>query len=119
MQAPADDPAVNAPQWGPKGANLTATAGKGTITLKWTKAPGAARYDVCRADPVGQVRLEDAVKVTRWEDSNVLAGTRYRYYVRAYTATGQGSPPSNTVFVELPPPDYMMSTRRAEDSVAN
>jgi 2,4-dienoyl-CoA reductase-like NADH-dependent reductase (Old Yellow Enzyme family) len=119
LQAPADDPTVNAPQWGPSGANLTATAGKGTITLKWTKAPGAARYDVCRADPVGQVRLEDAVKVTRWEDSNVLAGTRYRYYVRAYAATGQGSPPSNTVFVELPLPDYMTSTMRAEDSVAN
>jgi len=65
------------------------------------------------------VRLEDAVKVTRWEDSNVLAGTRYRYYVRAYTATGQGSPPSNTVYVELPPPDYMASRMRVEDSVAN
>ena len=110
LQAPADDPGAGAPQWGAKGANLVATAKAGTVQLKWSKAAAAApaaRYDVYRADEQGRVHVEDAVKVTRWEDHNVLGGSRYRYYVRAYAPTGQGSVPSNTVVVDLPKPDYM------------
>jgi hypothetical protein len=44
LQAPADDPGANAPQWGANGANLMATADNGRITSKWAKAPGAGRY---------------------------------------------------------------------------
>ncbi len=118
LQAPADDPGATAPQWGAKGANLVATATAGTVQLKWSKAAAAARYDVYRADEQGRVHVEDAVKVTRWEDHNVLGGSRYRYYVRAYAPTGQGSLPSNTVVVELPKPDYMASSAVAERSLA-
>jgi 2,4-dienoyl-CoA reductase-like NADH-dependent reductase (Old Yellow Enzyme family) len=119
LQAPPDDRSTGAPQWGTDGANLKATAAKeGVITLKWNKAPGAARYDVMRSDDLGNVSFEDAVKVTRWEDRNLLAGRTYRYYVRPYAATGQGGVPSNTVFVDLPQPAYMpkpaaMSSSRA------
>ncbi len=77
----------------------------GAVLLRWNKAAGAARYDIHRCDDLGNVSFEDAVKVTRWEDEN-LAGRRYRYYVRAYAASGQGSAPSNSVFVDLPAPDY-------------
>ncbi len=108
LQAPPDDHAAGAPEWGPAGAELKATiTNTGTVLLRWKKAPGAARYDVHRCDDLGNVSFEDAVKVTRWEDENLLAGRRYRYYVRAYAASGQGSPPSNTVFVDLPAPSYL------------
>ena len=108
LQAPADDRTAGAPDWGPAGAELAATiTNTGTVLLRWKKAPGAARYDVHRCDDLGNVSFEDAVKVTRWEDENLLSGRRYRYYVRAYAASGQGSAPSNSVFVDLPAPSYL------------
>ncbi len=108
LQAPPDDRAAGAPEWGPAGAELTATiTNTGAVLLRWKKAAGAARYDVHRCDDLGQVSFEDAVKVTRWEDETLLAGRRYRYYVRAYAASGQGGPPSNSVFVDLPASPYL------------
>lgn len=108
LQAPADDRTAGAPDWGATGAELVATVtNTGTVLLRWKKAPGAARYDVHRCDDLGNVSFEDAVKVTRWEDENLLSGRRYRYYVRAYAASGQGSAPSNSVFVDLPAPCYL------------
>ena len=76
--------------------------GDGKATLKWNKAAGAARYDVCRTDPLGNVEIADAVKVTRWEDPGLLAGMQYRYHVCAYGAAGQGGATSNTVSLPLP-----------------
>lgn len=102
LQAPADDGASEAPCWSAQGANLMATAGKGKAVLKWDKAPGAARYDICRTDPLGNVEIADAVKVTRWEDHRLLAGMQYRYQVRAYGAAGQGGAASNMVTLSLP-----------------
>ncbi len=107
LQAPPDDRASEAPGWGAQGANLTATIGGGKAALKWNKAAGAARYDVCRTDPLGNVEIADAVKVTRWEDHNLLAGMQYRYQVRAYGAAGQGGVGSNTVAVTLPLPAFV------------
>jgi 2,4-dienoyl-CoA reductase-like NADH-dependent reductase (Old Yellow Enzyme family) len=106
LQAP-DDLAADAPQWSAAGPDLKATVKDGAVLLKWNKAPGAARYDVLRSDDTGEVLFKDAVKVTRWEDEHLLAGRRYRYYVRPYAATGQGGPPSNSVFVDVPRPSYM------------
>ena len=102
LQAPPDDRASEAPRWSTEGANLTATVGDGKAALKWNKAAGAVRYDVCRTDPLGKVEIVDAVKVTRWEDHNLLAGMPYRYHVCAYGAAGQGGATSNTVTVSLP-----------------
>jgi dimethylglycine catabolism A len=105
LQAPPDDRANEAPEWGVEGANLTATIGKGAVALKWSKAAGAARYDVFRTDSLGNVHIADAVKVTRWEDHGVLAGMPYSYHVCAYGAAGQGGANSNTVAVTLPMPN--------------
>jgi 2,4-dienoyl-CoA reductase-like NADH-dependent reductase (Old Yellow Enzyme family) len=105
LQAPPDDRAGETPRWSAEGANLTATVGAGKATLKWNKASGAARYDVCRTDPLGKVDIADAVKVTRWEDHGLLAGMPYRYHVCAYGAAGQGGATSNTVTVSLPMPN--------------
>lgn len=106
LQAPPDDRSQAAPQWGSTGAGLSAAVQDGSVLLKWSKAAGAARYDVHRCDDLGNVTFADAVKVTRWEDKNVLAGRRYRYYVRAYAPNGAGSAPSSTVYVDLPMPSY-------------
>ena len=107
LQAPAYDPAADAPSWGPDRGGLTATVEAGSATLTWSKAAGAARYDVYRADDSGEVRVEDAVKGTHFVDRNVLAGMRYRYYVRACGASGQPGPPSTSVVIEPPLPAYM------------
>lgn len=106
LQAPPDDRGAAAPQWGGAGANLTVAIGDGRAALKWNKAAGAARYDVCRTDSLGNANVVDAVKVTRWEDHNLLAGMPYRYHVRAYGAAGQGGASSNTVTVMLPLPAF-------------
>jgi 2,4-dienoyl-CoA reductase-like NADH-dependent reductase (Old Yellow Enzyme family) len=106
LQAPPDDRASEAPRWSTEGANLTATVGDGKAALKWNKAAGAVRYDVCRTDPLGKVEIVDAVKVTRWEDHNLLAGMPYRYHVRAYGSAGQGGAASNMVAVSLPMPNF-------------
>jgi 2,4-dienoyl-CoA reductase-like NADH-dependent reductase (Old Yellow Enzyme family) len=111
LQAPPDDRDADVPHWGPVGANLAVTLGEGKVTLKWAKATGASRYDVCRTDPLGNIHVADAVKVTRWEDQNLLAGMRYRYHVRAYGTAGQGGAASNTVVVELPLPAYASRLR--------
>jgi 2,4-dienoyl-CoA reductase-like NADH-dependent reductase (Old Yellow Enzyme family) len=105
LQAPPDDRCGPAPSWSEDGANLTATIGKGKAALKWSKAAGAVRYDIFRTDPLGNVEIADAVKVTRWEDHNLLAGMPYRYHVCAYGAAGQGGATSNIVTVSLPMAD--------------
>jgi len=107
LQAPPDSLGNAAPQWGGAGAKLTATVQNGSALLKWSKAPGAARYDVHRCDDLGEITFVDAVKVTRWEDKSILAGRQYQYFVRAYGATGAGSVPSNMVEINLPAPDYV------------
>jgi len=114
LQAPLDGLGDAAPQWGGAGANLTASVQNGSALLKWSKAAGAVRYDVHRCDDLGKVSFVDAVKVTRWEDKDILAGRQYRYFVRAYGATGAGSAPSNTVQLDLPAPDYLARTPNRE-----
>ena len=115
LQAPADDRSLTAPHWDAEGASLTATLQKnGAVLLRWKKAAGAARYDVFRTDDLGHVEFMDAVKVTRWEDNDCLAGHRYRYYVRPFAKAGEGSAPSNTVYIDLPAPSYMPQARTME-----
>jgi hypothetical protein len=106
LQAPPDDRSAESPRWSADGANLVATVGNGKAALKWNKAAGAARYDVCRTDPLGHVEIADTVKVTRGEDHGLLAGMQYRYHVCAYGAAGQGGASSNAVTVSLPMPNF-------------
>ena len=100
LQAPADDPSAEAPRWGADGGGLTVHLADGRAELAWSRAEGAARYDVYRAADDGEVRVEDAVKVTGWTDAGILGGMRYHYYVRACGVAGQPSVPSNQVVVE-------------------
>jgi 2,4-dienoyl-CoA reductase-like NADH-dependent reductase (Old Yellow Enzyme family) len=108
IQAPKDDPAVQAPQWAQAEASLTAIPRESRVELKWSKAPGAVTYQVYRADEQGDPQMMDAVKVTFWVDHGALGGHGYRYFVRPCAATGTPGRRSNTVTVEIPAPNYMV-----------
>ncbi len=103
-QAPRDDPAVQAPKWAEAG--LTAIPTASGIDLKWSKAAGAATYQVYRAEEPGDPQMIDAVKVAFWSDNDVLGGNTYRYFVRPCAATGTPGARSNTATVDLPAPSY-------------
>ena len=109
IQAPEDDPAVQAPQWAQADKSLTAIPAGSRVELKWPKAPGAANYQVYRADEQGDPQMMDAVKVTFWVDKGVLGGHSYRYFVRPCAATGTPGARSNTAMVAVPAPSYMVT----------
>jgi len=109
IQAPKDDPSVQAPQWAQAEANVTAIAKESRVELKWPKAAGATTYQVYRADAQGEPEMIDAVKVTFWIDNAVLGGHKYRYFVRPCAATGKPGQRSNTATVEVPAPSYMVA----------
>jgi 2,4-dienoyl-CoA reductase-like NADH-dependent reductase (Old Yellow Enzyme family) len=109
LQAPKDDPAVQAPQWAQAETSLTAIPGQTRVELKWPKAPGAATYQVYRADEHGDPEMIDAVKVAFWVDNDVLGGQTYRYFVRPCAATGTPGARSNTATVAVPAPGYMVA----------
>jgi dimethylglycine catabolism A len=107
LQAPEDDPAIQAPQWAAAGAVLTATAKDSRIELKWPKAAGASHYEVYRAEENSDPAMLDAVKVTFWVDNTVLGGHRYDYFVRPCAASGRPGPRTDTVAVDVPAPNYL------------
>jgi dimethylglycine catabolism A len=107
IQAPPDDPVVQAPQWAQADASLTAVANESRVELKWPKATGASHYQVYRATGQGDPEMLDAVKVTFWTDSGVLGGHTYRYFVRPCATTGKAGQRSNTTSVDVPAPSYM------------
>ncbi|MDH4188605.1 MAG: NADH:flavin oxidoreductase [Betaproteobacteria bacterium] len=107
IQAPADNPAIQVPQWTPSAAGLTAIARESRVELKWPKAAGASHYEVYRAEARGHAELIDAVKVAFWVDNAVLGGHRYTYHVRPCAASGRPGPRSATVGVDVPAPSYL------------
>ena len=71
--------------------NLTATAGSGAITLRWTAVPNATGYKIFRstdgtwtAPPIGDTRR------TEFRDRNLVNGTQYFYKVAGYNRAGTG-----------------------------
>jgi len=107
LQAPDDDPTIQAPQWGPAGPGLTATPRESRVELKWPKAAGASHYEVYRAEENGDPEMLDAVKVTFWVDNTVLGGHRYSYFVRPCAVSGRPGARTATVAVEAPAPSYL------------
>ena len=108
-QAPADDPAVLAPQWAAARGSLTAIATGSQVDLKWSKAPGAATYQVYRAEGQDDPQMIDAVKLTFWSDHDVLGGNTYRYFVRPCAQTGTPGARSDTATVKVPAPSYIVA----------
>jgi len=107
-QAPPDNPQEEAPQWPADGGGLEAEHDDGAVRLRW-RAPQSGTvigYDIYRADANGQTACIEAVKSTKYTDRGVLGGLSYTYYVRAFTAAGQASAPSNAVTLDVPMPDF-------------
>ena len=107
IQAPKDDPSVQAPQWTQANTGLTAIPKETRVELKWPKAAGATTYQVYRAEAQGEPEMIDAVKVTFWVDNGILGGHKYRYFVRPCAATGKPGQRSNTMIVDVPAPAYL------------
>ena len=106
LQAPKETPTATAPLWGDGGAGLLATLTEACVALRWSKAPGAACYDIYRSTDGAEAELQDAVKITKWVDKCVLGGQRYRYQIRPRNADGRAGIPASTA-VEFPLPGYM------------
>jgi len=107
IQAPDDDPTVQAPKWADPDKSLTAIIKDSRTELKWPKASGSANYQVYRAIDEDDPEMIDAVKVTFWVDNAVLGGHKYRYFVRPCAATGRPGQRSNTAIVDVPAPAYL------------
>jgi 2,4-dienoyl-CoA reductase-like NADH-dependent reductase (Old Yellow Enzyme family) len=107
-QAPPDIADGDAPTWPDGGPALEAVAEKGQIKLKWAPAAGdrVIGYDVYRAEDGGDVTCVEAVKNAKYSDRVAIGGLTYTYYVRAFDAVGRTSPPSNSITVAMPIPDY-------------
>jgi 2,4-dienoyl-CoA reductase-like NADH-dependent reductase (Old Yellow Enzyme family) len=108
IQAPREDATGASPHWGNAGAGLAAEIRDGTARLSWRKAEGShiAGYDIFRAEDGGAAVIVEAVKSTKHADKTVLGGLAYTYHVMAYDSSGRHSPPSNSVSVEMPLPDF-------------
>jgi 2,4-dienoyl-CoA reductase-like NADH-dependent reductase (Old Yellow Enzyme family) len=109
-QAPRETAIAAGPAWPTAGAALAATAKDGTVQLAWTRATGdVTGYDIHRAEDDGRAVVVEAVKSTKFKDSEVLGGLRYAYYVTAYDSAGRQSPPSNIVRIQLPIPAFTIA----------
>jgi fibronectin type 3 domain-containing protein len=84
---------------------LTATAGKGRITLAWNVTQGALRYSVKRSEAEGTPFLVIAtVTDCSYVDDKVVSGTKYFYLVSASNEAGEGgdSAPAQATFAAPP-----------------
>ena len=107
IQAPREDASGEAPDWGADGAGLAAEFRNGQVRLTWRRPSGdVAGYDVHRAEDGAGAVIVEAVKSTKFADRLALGGLRYTYHVRAYDSSGRHSPPSNSVTIEIPVPDF-------------
>jgi hypothetical protein len=106
-QAPREDPKGARPRWPESGAGLEARVEKGAIKLTWRRCENVVGYDIHRAEDDGAVVCVEAVKAARYTDRAVLGGLRYTYHVKAFDKSGSAGPPSNTVRVDMPTPEFV------------
>ncbi|MBI4565389.1 MAG: NADH:flavin oxidoreductase [Planctomycetes bacterium] len=111
VHAPESDDRVP-PAWPPGGAALRVfEEPKGHVRLAWSAAidpEGVYGYWVERAAEGGPWELISATRAdmhATFQDGSAVAGTVYRYRVRAYDLAGNKSEPSNVVDFRLPMSD--------------
>jgi ELWxxDGT repeat protein len=68
--------------------NLTATGTGSSVSLNWTPAPGATRYEVMRWDSRPFVFTIATTTGTTWSDPNLTPNRCYLYTVRAIDGSG-------------------------------
>jgi dimethylglycine catabolism A len=108
IQAPREDTSSDAPHWPAEGAGLTATIRNGAVQLAWKRAEGSdiTGYDVYRAEDGGHAGILEAVKAPKCTDRLVLGGLGYSYHVTGYDKSGRHTPPSNSISITMPLPDF-------------
>ncbi|MEO8806271.1 MAG: hypothetical protein ABI433_09320, partial [Burkholderiaceae bacterium] len=71
---------------------LTATAGNGQVTVRWTGVTGAASYNIYRSTSQGsQGAKVGSSSTTSYLDSTAANGTTYYYVVTASNVAGEGA----------------------------
>ncbi|WP_143591706.1 LamG-like jellyroll fold domain-containing protein [Thermoactinospora rubra] len=106
MNAPVSAPVPGNPPTAP--GDPTATAGEGTIGLKWTAATddyGIGGYEVHRSKtadftPSAATKLTTTTQLT-YTDANLPGTGTYHYRIIALDNTGQAGPPSKTASAHL------------------
>jgi fibronectin type 3 domain-containing protein len=77
-------------------SNLTASTQGKHITLSWTGSGPGVTYNLYRGTAPGQEKpYASGLTSTSANDTNVLAGTTYYYYLTAVGPGGAQSTPSN------------------------
>jgi fibronectin type 3 domain-containing protein len=86
---------------------FSATPGNGHVSLSWLPVSTAANYDVYRGtSPGGEPLLASGISSTSYNDTSVVNGTTYYYYVTAVDSSSTQSPNSTELSVTPlgPPP---------------
>jgi fibronectin type 3 domain-containing protein len=82
----------------PAPTGLTATAGNTTVALSWTAVASATMYHVYRNNV-----LVGSPTGTTYSDTGLTNGTSYTYYVKAVTATTEGTASTSVVATPAKP----------------
>jgi len=97
------------PTWPTSGAGLRVfEEPRGHVRLSWSAAvdsEGLYGYWIERSGEGGPWEIVSAVRAdmhTTFQDSTAVAGTAYRYRIRAYDLAGNKSDPSNIAVIGLP-----------------
>ena len=110
--------------------NLVGIQTANSILLSWTRSINADRYVVYRKAPgqasFGEIGVSEGTNNISFEDTNVLAGVYYQYYVCAQTVQLSSDPSIPSSFVESNPsnlitvqaPSYPNSVSDFEVSLA-
>ena len=85
-------------------ASLTATGGKGQITLAWTASPGATSYKISRGAAAGAHAALATVATNSYTDAAAPAGATSYYVVVASNPAGDSPPSSEASALTAPPP---------------
>ncbi len=78
---------------------LTATPGSTSVALSWTAVANATSYNVYRNGSV-----VGSPTATTFSDTGLVNGTAYTYYVKAVTATTEGTASTSVVATPAKPP---------------
>jgi hypothetical protein len=79
----------------PTPANLSATAGDGTVSLNWNAVTRATSYNVSRSlISSGPFTLVTSLATTNFTNTGLSDGTNYYYVVTALNAAGESAPSS-------------------------
>ena len=99
---------------------LTATAGSGQISLKWSAASGAGSYNVKRSTTSGAEVTIASPATNSFTDTSVSSGPTYYYVVTALASCGAHpeSGPSNEASAQAPSqPDFTISASPSSGTV--